>query len=137
MILKRQVILKAIVTESLKKELIERTQTAVEEVKNAADELERQSRRLMLELQRTDLQRAMAFRQQLEAEKKKHTDAREELEAQLESYQELELGEELVRGQIEGQVEISVGDNLMQRMGAAEIVIEDDLVKEIREPDGE
>lgn len=134
MILHRQVILKALVTEDLKAQLIAEAEEAVQRVSDATEELEKQSRRVMLELQRTDLQRAMAFRQQLETEKKKHEEAHQQLSAQLEEYQNLELGSELVRGTVDGQVELAIGDNLFQKMGEAEIVVEDGVIKEFREP---
>lgn len=134
MILKRQILLKAIVTEKLKQDLHESVNDAIKRVEDEQEELERQSRRLMLELQRTDLNRAMAFRQQLDAEKRKREDLKAALQEQLAEYSSLTLGEEITRGTLEGDVEIKVGDNLEQKMGQAEIVVEDDIVKEIRDP---
>jgi hypothetical protein len=134
MILKRQVLLKAVVTERLKEQLIQDVEDAIKRVEEAQDELDRQSRRLMLELQRTDLNRAMAFRQQLDLEKRKQEDVKAELQEQLKEYQGLPLGEEITRGALEGDIEINVGDNLSEKLGQAEILIQDDLVKEIRDP---
>jgi hypothetical protein len=134
MILKRQILLKAIVTERLKQELQDSVTEAIQRVEEEQDELEKQSRRLMLELQRTDLNRAMAFRQQLDAEKRKREDLKAALQEQMTEYQGLTLGEEIARGTIEGDVEVKVGDNLEQKMGQAEIVVEDDIIKEIRDP---
>jgi hypothetical protein len=134
MILKRQILLKAVVTDGLKEQLIQEVNDAIQRVEDAQDELERQSRRLMLELQRTDLNRAMAFRQQLDAEKRKQEDVKATLQEQLKEYQELTLGEEIVRGTLEGDVEIGVGDNINEKLGQAEILVEDDVVKEIRDP---
>ena len=134
MILKRQILLKAIVTERLKQQLIEDVNEAIQRIEEAQDELERQSRRLMLELQRTDLNRAMAFRQQLEVEKRRQDDAKNELQDQLKAYQELTLGEEIVRGTLEGDVEVGLGDNISDKLGGAEILVEDDVIKEIRDP---
>jgi hypothetical protein len=134
MILKRQILLKAVVTERLKEQLIQDVQDAIQRVEESQDELDRQSRRLMLELQRTDMNRAMAFRQQLEAEKRKQDDVKAELQEQLTAYQGLELGEEIARGTLEGDIEVGVGDNLVEKLGQAEILVEDDVVKEIRDP---
>jgi hypothetical protein len=134
MILKRQVLLKAVVTETLKEELIRGVEETIQRVQDSQDELERQSRRLMLELQRTDLNRAMAYRQQLDAEKRKHEDVKAALQEQLQEYQALELGTEFERGTIEGDVEIQVGDNIEEKMGQAEVLIQDGIVKEIRDP---
>jgi len=134
MILKRQILLKAVVTENLREQLVQDVQEAIQRVEEAQDELERQSRRLMLELQRTDLNRAMAFRQQLELEKRKQDDVKAELQEQLQEYQGLQLGEEIARGALEGNIEVKVGDNLVEKLAQAEILIEDDVVKEIRDP---
>jgi predicted Holliday junction resolvase-like endonuclease len=134
MILNRQIVLKAIVTPRLKESLIAEVNEAIERVNDTQDQLEAQSRRVMLELQRTDLNRAMSFRQQMEAEKRKHSDLKEELEERLKEYQGLEMGTEFVRGVIEGQVDIQVGDNLMNKMSRAEILTEDDIIKELRDP---
>jgi predicted Holliday junction resolvase-like endonuclease len=134
MILNRQVVLKAIVTPALKESLIAEVNEAVARVNETQDQLEVQSRRVMLELQRTDLNRAMAFRQQLDAEKRKHSDLKEELDERLKEYQALEMGAEFVRGVLEGQVEVNAGDNLMHKLSRAEILTEDDVIREIRDP---
>jgi hypothetical protein len=134
MILKRQVVLKAIVTEKLKESLTHEVEEAIAEVQDAQQQLDVQSRRVMLELQRTDLNRAMAFRQQLDSEKRKQDDLKQELQERLQEYQKLELGSEFVRGLVEGTVEIREGDNLSDKMGRAEIIVEDDIVISVREP---
>lgn len=133
MILKRQIVLKAIVTEKLKESLMQEVTDAIDEVESGQQQLDSQSRRVMLELQRTDLNRAMAFRQQLEAEKRKQDDLKEDLQKRLEEFRQLELGTEFVRGLIEGTVEVREGDNLTDKMGRAEIITKDDIVIEIRD----
>jgi hypothetical protein len=132
MILKRQIVLKAIVTPKLKESLIAEVREAMGEVDDAQTELDRQSRRVMLELQRTDLNRAMAFRQQLDLEKKKQEDVKKDLQDRLSEYEALEMDTEFVRGLLEGTVEIQPGDNLIEKMGRAEIIVKDDIVQEIR-----
>jgi hypothetical protein len=134
MILKRQVTLKALVTPTLKENLLEEVRAAISQVEQAQDELERQTRRMMLELQRTDLNRAMAFRQQVDAEKRKQEELKANLLAQREEIQTLEMGQEVTRGSLEGQIEVQVGDRLLEMLGTAEILLEDDVVKEIRDP---
>jgi hypothetical protein len=132
MILKRQIVLKAIVTEKLKESLIAEVQEAIQEVDDSQIELDRQSRRVMLELQRTDLNRAMAFRQQLDLEKKKQEDVKKDLQERLTEYRALEIDTEFTRGLLEGSVEIQPGDNLVDKLGRAEILVKDDIVQEIR-----
>lgn len=134
MILKREITLKAVVTERLKAELIEGTREAISRVEAQQEELDRQTRRMMLDLQRADMSRAMAFRQQVEVEKRKQDDVKAALKEQLTEFEALEYGTEIVRGTLEGQVEIQPGDNIQERLAQAEILIEDDVVKEIRDP---
>ena len=134
MILKREILLKAVVTERLQAELIQSVEEAIQRVEDQQSELDRQSRRLMLELQRTDMNRAMAFRQQLEVEKRKQEDVKAALTEQLKEYRELILGEEFARGTIEGQVEVQVGDNIQEKLGRAEILTKDDIIQELRDP---
>ncbi len=134
MILKRQILLKAVVTERLKEQLIQDVEEAIRRVDESQEELDRQSRRLMLELQRTDLNRAMAFRQQLDMEKRKQDDVKAELQEQLTAYRDLQLGEEIARGTLEGEIEVGLGDNLVEKLGQVEILVEDDVIKEVRDP---
>lgn len=133
MILRRQVVLKAIVTETLKDELRQEVTDAIAQVEDGQQQLDVQSRRVMLELQRSDLNRAMAFRQQLEAEKRKQDDLKTELRERLQEYEALQIGSEYVRGLLEGNVEIGEGDNITEKMGKAEIIVKDDIVIAIRE----
>jgi hypothetical protein len=133
MIVRRQVMLKAIVTEKLKEELRREVTDAIAQVEEGQQQLDTQSRRVMLELQRSDLNRAMAFRQQLEAEKRKQDDLKTELRERLQEYEALEIGSEFVRGLLEGNVEIREGDNLTEKMSKAEIIVKDDIVVAIRE----
>jgi hypothetical protein len=133
MIVKREVLLKAIVTDKLRTQLKDAVQGAIGQLTESQEEMEKQYRRLMLEVQRMDASRAMAVRQQVDIERRKHEDAKKDLEEQLAEYDELKDGEEFVLRTLEGTVEIQVGDNFFEKVRGAEIVIQDDIVKEIRE----
>jgi capsule polysaccharide export protein KpsE/RkpR len=134
MIVKREILLKAIVTEQLKNQLREGVKETLEQIDQGQEEMERQYRRLMLEVQRMDAGRAMAVRQQVDAERRRQDDAKKELQDQLAEYEELQLGEEFVMRVLEGTVEIREGDNFFDKIRRAEIIVEDDIVKELREP---
>lgn len=131
--LKRPVVLKVIVTEEFKKELAEELQEAIGRVENAQQQIEFQSRRYLLELQKTNLNQAMAVRQQLEAEKQKQEAMKEEIKEQLAQAQALELDTEFPRGTLEGQVDVKVGDDLMSKLSKAEVVIKNGIIQEVRE----
>ncbi len=134
MILQRQIVLKAVVTEQLKEQLIQDLEANIQRIEAEQEELDRQTRRMMLELQRTDLNRAMQFRQQLEVEKRRQDGAKAEIQEQLDAVRGLQLGEIVIRGTVQGQVEVALGDSFSTKMARAEILLEDDIIKEINDP---
>ncbi len=135
--IKRNILLRAIVTDKLRTDVSEELQNAADEIEQRIKDLDTAGRRYISDLQRTDLQRAMALRQQVEAEKKKQEQVRDQLIARKQQVAEWKNGEEVVRGTIEGFVEVNEGDNLAVLLGGTELVVEDDLVKEIRERSAE
>lgn len=134
MLLNRTVTLKVVVTEDFKREMIKALEEALEQVDQARTQLDFRSRIYLAELQRTDLAQASEFRRRIEAEKQRHDSAKEQLNEQLEMIRNAQDGEELVRGEIEGFVDVQVGDRLSAKLNNAEIVVKDGVVVEIREP---
>jgi uncharacterized coiled-coil DUF342 family protein len=130
---KRNILLRAIVTDRLRQDVMQELQTAADEVAERVRELDQTGRRYITQLQTTDLQRAMALRQQVETEKKRQEQVREQLLARRQQVSEWKNGEEVVRGTMESLVEVNEGDNLAVLLGGTEIVVEDDIVKEIRQ----
>jgi len=134
--IKREVILRAIVTEGLKDQLDEEFTEAIAQVDARITQLDIGARQYVTELQRTDIQQAMAVRQQIEAEKRRYRQVKDELIQRQRTVRELELGAEVIRGTLEGQAEVAVGDNLQTALRGVEIVVQDDEVVEIRVTEG-
>ncbi|MGD9495622.1 MAG: YlqD family protein [Armatimonadota bacterium] len=133
---KRDVILRAIVTEALKEELDAEFTEAIDQVDRRITQLDIGARQYVTELQRSDIQQAMAVRQQIEAEKRRYRQVKDELIQRQRRVQELELGSEVIRGTLEGHAELRVGDNLQTVLRGVEVVVKDDEVVEIRETEG-
>ncbi len=134
--IKRDVILRAIVTEGLKEQLDREFSEAIAQVDGRITQLDIGARQYVTELQRTDIQQAMAVRQQIEAEKRRYRQVKDELIQRQRAVRELELGSEVIRGTLESEAEISVGDNLQTVLRGVEIVVRDDEVVEIRVTEG-
>ena len=130
---KRNVILRAIVTDQLKQQVTRELQEAAEEVEQRVQQLDFSTKAYITDLQRADLQRAMAVRKQVEAEKQKQTELRDALLERKAQVIELENGTEVVRGALESYVEVNEGDDLALLLGGIEIVTKDDIVVEIRQ----
>jgi hypothetical protein len=133
--IKRNVVLRSIVTENLRHDLSQQLQAAAEEMDRRMSEMDAQTRAYITDLQRNNLQQAMAVRKQIEAEKKRQQDMRDAMLERKAAVEELEDGTEVTRGTLESFVEVKVGDNLRAILGGVQIVTKDDQVIEIREGD--
>ncbi len=130
--LRQDVSLIFIVTEELKTQLLEELNAAGEEIQRQIDQFDFRARHALAELQRADLTRAMAARQQIDAEKRRLDAVKHELVDRRKEIDALELGSEYPRGTIEGQAEVALGDNLFEKLAGIQLVVKDGLVTEIR-----
>lgn len=129
--IKRPVVLKAIVTDKLKEEMTDELEQRVAQTDREIEQIEEYKSRAYSELAKTDIQRAMAVRRQLEAHKRQKEQEKEELAKLVEQVQGLELGVEVVRDVLESTAEVKEGDNLRE-IRSMEIVVKDDIVEAIR-----
>jgi hypothetical protein len=132
-ILKRQIIWRAIVTPKLKQEIAEELEEAAGEVDQRIQQLEFAARPYLSQVQAGDLTQILQIRRQVEAEKKRQQAVRDELLQRKQQVLELEDGTEVIRGLLEGWVEVEVGDDLTKALAGVEIVTKDNVVVEIRE----
>lgn len=133
MLLKRAVGLKIIVTEKFKNGMTTDLRRAVDRVDASRGQIQYQLDRYVNEIAKSDLNQATQLRQRLNAEKDRLGEVRAELEGRLREVEGLEIGSEYERGELEGWVEVNVGDQLFEKLGATDIVVKDGVVVEIRE----
>lgn len=131
--LRQEVGLIFIVTQELKSRLMEEFDAATEEVQRQMDQFDFRARHALAELQRADLNRAMAARQQIEAEKQRLTAVKHELADRRKEIEALTIGSEYPRGNIEGFVDVKLGDNLFAKLAGYQIIVKDGVVVEFRE----
>lgn len=131
--LRQEVGLIFIVTAELKARLTEEFDAALEEVTRQMEQFDFRARHALAELQRADLNRAMAARQQIEAEKQRLTAIKHELGDRKKEIDSLEIGSEYPRGNIEGFIDVKIGDNLFAKLAGYQVIVKDGTVVEIRE----
>lgn len=131
--IRRQVILRSIVTDQLKANLNRELDDAIAEIDERLNQLDAQTRLYITELQRVDLQQAMTVRKRVEAEKKRQEEIRDALRERKQQVDVLDNGAEVIRGTLESDVEVNEGDDLSVMLGGTEIVTKDDIVIEIRQ----
>lgn len=131
--LKRIVMVKAVVTDAFKSNLVRELERAVKNLDDQAGRMDEQSRVYMEDLKKKGMmQKATAFKQQFEDEKMRQAAAKKDLMAKMEEAKNLQVGSEFVQGPLEGPVKVKVGDNLYRKVGGAEIVVKDGVIQEIR-----
>jgi hypothetical protein len=132
--LKRVVMVKAIVTEAFKDNLVKELDRAVKNLDMQLNQLEGQSKNFMEELRKKNqMAQLTTFKKQLDDEKARQAAAKTDLLMKIDEARKLVLGTEFVQGPLEGPVNVSLGDNLYKKVGGAEIVVKDGIIQEIRE----
>lgn len=124
--------IKAKVTEKLKRELNNEFTANLKNVEYELEQIEFHGKRMLAEQAKQDAQGLPALREQIEAERAKRLEAKNELETKIAATEKLELGAEIMRGNMERVYELKVGDVLDEIIGA-EILLEDGKVIAFRE----
>lgn len=134
--LKRVVMVKAIVTEAFKDNLIKELDRAVKNIEMQENQISNQGKNYLEDLKKKGLmQKAVAFKNQMEEEKTRQAAAKSDLLLKIEEAKRLTIGTEFVQGPLEGPVTVAVGDNLYKKVGGAEIIVKDGIILEIRSID--
>jgi len=132
--LKRVVMVKAVVTEAFKENLTKELERAIANIDNQSAQLAARSKAYLETLKKKGLmQKAAAFKHQMDEEKAKQAASKSDLTMKIEDAKKLAVGSEFVQGPLEGPVDVSVGDNLYKKVGGAEIIVKDGVIQEIRQ----
>jgi len=127
----RPVLIKAVVTESFKRLYVQDLEDAIKRADTILEQITTQIRRS--ELERQVSAQSRAIRQQLEVEHARQEAAKAELQMRLREAEALQLNTEFTQGTVESLVEVSIGDNLFNKLGRAEILVKDGIILEVRE----
>ena len=131
--LKRVVMVKAIVTEAFKANLVKELERAVGNIDAQSSQMENQSKAYLEDLKKKGLmQKAAAFKHQFDEERNRQSAAKADLLMKIEEAKRLQVGSEFVQGPLEGPVHVAIGDNLYKKVGGAEIIVKDGVIQEIR-----
>ena len=124
--LKRSVAIKAIVTDKFKEYMNFEIQTAIRTSNQRIREIESRLSDL-----RSSTGDATSFTQQLEGELYQVQNSLKELDQRSENIKGLSLGSHFMQGLIDGFVQVKVGDNLYEKLGGLEVLVEDGVVKTV------
>jgi len=131
--LKRTVTIKAIVTEDFKNYLSFELETAIKDLQNKIQEIDKQGQLLIESLKKEGAsEQTKSIEQQLKLEKQQQLSVINDLKNRIAEAKNLQIGSEFVQGTIDGFVAIKPGDNLYQKLGALEIIVKDGIIQEIK-----
>ena len=132
--LKRQVAIKAIVTEVFKNNASIEIQQQLQQLDLNMQQLEFQAKRAIsdLEKQKPAPGQVENLKEQIDQERQRLAMGKNELLQRLNAISQLELNSEFVQGTLDNYVTVNVGDNLYDKLSNTEIVLRDGVVIEIR-----
>ncbi|MBM3268141.1 MAG: YlqD family protein [Candidatus Sericytochromatia bacterium] len=133
--LRRQVLIKAIVTDQFKQQATAELQTALSQVDEQFQQLEFQAKRALQDLEKKNPEQLPMLRSQIEEDRGRLLAAKNDLLQKLNVIGQLEINQEFVQGNVDNFVDVGVGDNLYAKLAAPEIVVKDGVVVEIRTHD--
>jgi hypothetical protein len=141
--LRRQAIIKAIVTDTFKQQASAELQGALQQIDMQMQQLEFQGKRAISDLEKKGISPAgpeltaqlNQLKAQIEQERQNLFTAKNDMMQKLNMIGQLEPGSEFVQGNVDNFVDVKLGDNLYAKLSAPEIIVKDGVVVEIRTPE--
>lgn len=139
LLLKRNTIIKAIVTPRWKEEVQQQLQGQINQIDTQLQQLEMQAQQMISELQKQSIQppgpqvqqQMESLKMQANQRQREMLDQKNQILQNLQQVQTLEMGEEVASGQMDSFFYLERGDDLIKKM-QVEVVLRDGVVEEIR-----
>lgn len=136
----RQVAVKAIVTENFKAQVAAEINRNLQQIDAELQQLEFKGKRAIADLEKRSPQpqspetkiQLETIRGQVETEKMRLLQMKEEMTAQQQALNELPIGSVVTQFTVENPVEVRIGENIFQRLEGGEILVKDGVIQEIR-----
>lgn len=135
LVLKRPVNVKVIVTPAWQDEAQKQLQAQINQVDQQMLQLDQQAQSAITEIRKQGSlqanQQIENIQSQVNQKKNELLQQKNQFLQQIQQVQLLELGQEVVQAQMESYFEVQVGDNLIQKLNV-EVVLRDGVIEEIR-----
>ncbi|MBP7497558.1 MAG: hypothetical protein KA792_07855 [Bacteroidales bacterium] len=132
--LKRVIMVKAIVTPDFKFNLVKELEKSVNNLNLQIETIDKQSESYIKMLSDSGrIDEISVLKHKLAEEKSRIMISKNELHDKINEAKNLQLGTEFIQGPLEGPVNVKVGDNLYAKVGAAEIIVKDGIIIDIKE----
>lgn len=136
----RQIAVRAIVTENFKDQVNAEIERNLQQIDAELQQLEFKGKRAIADIEKEsqgmDSEEARyqieSIRQQVEQEKIRLFQLKEEMQGQSQALKELPVGSVVTQFTVENPVEVRIGENIFQRLEGGEILVKDGVIQEIR-----
>lgn len=136
----RQIAVRAIVTENFKTQVASEISRNLQQIDAELQQLEFKGKRAIADIEKKTGGLASAdtrmqietVRGQVEQEKMRLLQLKEEMQSQSQALTELPIGSVVTQFTVENPVEVRVGENIFQRLEGGEILVKDGIIQEIR-----
>jgi hypothetical protein len=128
------VAIKVIMTDQFRKQLVSEATEAIRNIEDNLRHMETETQKQIQSVETGNPDEASLLNQQLKVEKERLSRMRGELEWRIRELENVQNGAELPLRMFEGSVQLKVGDNFLEKVSRAEVVIKDWEIIEIREP---
>ncbi len=136
----RQIAVRAIVTENFKAQVANEISRNIQQIDAELQQLEFKGKRAVSDIEKRAGGMVSAdarvqietIRNQVEAEKMRLLQLKEEMQGQNQALNELPVGSVVTQFTVENPVEVRIGENIFQRLEGGEILVKDGIIQEIR-----
>jgi hypothetical protein len=136
----RQIAVRAIVTENFKSQVANEILRNIQQIDAELQQLEFKGKRAIADIEKksggivsTDARvQIETIRGQVEQEKMRLMQLKEEMQGQNQALSELPVGSVVTQFTVENPVEVRIGENIFQRLEGGEILVKDGIIQEIR-----
>ena len=136
----RQIAVRAIVTDNFKTQVSNEITRNIQQIDAELQQLEFKGKRSIADIEKKTGGMVSAdarvqidtIRSQVEQEKVRLLQLKEEMQGQAQALTELPVGSVVTQFTVENPVEVRIGENIFQRLEGGEILVKDGVIQEIR-----
>ena len=136
----RQIAVRAIVTDNFKTKVSNEITRNIQQIDAELQQLEFKGKRAIADIEKKTGGMVSAdarvqidtIRSQVEQEKVRLLQLKEEMQGQAQALTELPVGSVVTQFTVENPVEVRIGENIFQRLEGGEILVKDGVIQEIR-----
>ena len=136
----RQIAVRAIVTDNFKTQVSNEITRNIQQIDAELQQLEFKGKRAIADIEKKTGGMVSAdarvqidtIRSQVEQEKVRLLQLKEEMQGQAQALTELPVGSVVTQFTVENTVEVRIGENIFQRLEGGEILVKDGVIQEIR-----